>query len=241
MPASTEPAETGVGLDGVRVWLSEDELLERLRLRSYGVVDEIYDIAKQQLDDEDKRDAVLTTKANSILGVAGLSLTVAFTLGAFLLQHRDLITAGFTAVAFAFSGALLLGLLSSLFALHVLLVSRFEYINERTVFGSKHLREADEAFGAAWDDTKSDPRAPADGAALSTYRRTMTAHLWGIYQRTFEGLEKKANSLRRAQICYFAFIGSLMVIGVILGLSVARGETHEAAASSARADAAIAP
>jgi hypothetical protein len=194
-------------------------------MRSESVVEEIFAVAKQQLDDEDKRDAVLTTKANTVLGASGLSLTVAFTFGAFLLQHPERIAfgrVGFDVVVAVFALSLLLGLLASYFALRSMRVSQFEYISEKSVFDNENLRDADSAFEKAWTESGGD-RSVADLAAVSVYRRYLTAHLWGMYQRTFDKLEQKAETVKFAQRLYVAFLATIIVIGMALTVSAVTG------------------
>jgi hypothetical protein len=204
-----------------RVWIDKVELVRRLSIRSDSVVDEIYDIAKQQLDDEDKRDGILNTKANTVLGASGLSLTVAFTFGGFLLQHPERLALGpptFYLVVAAFAASMLLGLLAGLFALFGMKVGQYEYINEGSIFDVENLGDVDRAFEATWTSSKGD-RAAANQAALSTYRRYLAGHLWGIYQRTFEKLERRAEWIKWAQRAYLGFLATIMVLGLELTAS----------------------
>jgi hypothetical protein len=237
--AEWPPAPRPTATSGRRVWISEEDLLKRLALRSESIVDDIYGIAKQQLDDEDKRDGVLTAKANTVLGASGLSLTVAFTFGGLLLQHPETVVVGFGLVVFAFAIAMVLGLLASYFALRGLRIGQFEYVNEASVFDQDNLRDTDNAYDSAWERSKRDPAA-ADRAAVTVYRRFLAAHLWGIYQRTFEKLEAKAENVKWAQRLYVGFLGAIMVIGMVLTAAVGiagRPTIGSAAPARSRSDA----
>lgn len=202
-----------------RVWIEQPDILKRLALRSHAIVDQLYEGAVGQLEDEEKRDAVLTAKATTLLGISGLSLTVAFTFGGLLLQSPERLSGlgriGGDGVVIAFGLSLLFGLGGSFMALRGLKVKHFEHVNEESIFDTDVLKDADTDWEKAW---ATSPVA-ADRAALSLYRRFLTAHIWGIYQRNFERLERKAETIKWAQRLYFTFVLALMVIGVAIATS----------------------
>lgn len=201
-------------------WIPSDVLRKRLALRSHSAVDEIYQIAQQQLDDEDKRDSGLTTKANTMLGAAGLSTTVAFSFGAFLLQHPELMSTGYCLAVGLFILSIICGLLASVLALCSLRISGYEYVNETAVFNEDNFRDVNAAFDVGWKANPPNTREEAaDRAALSVFRRYLAAHLWGIYQRTHPKLERKAETVKWAQRLYIAFL--FMILGLALTLSAA--------------------
>ncbi len=205
--------------------LTERELVERVRLRSHLVVDEIYEIAKQQLDSEERRDGVLAGKAASLLGIGGLSVTLAFTFGGLVLQHPEhwagLGPYGFRVLTILFVVALALGMAGGLMALWVLKVRTFETVNEADVFSSGELEDGEREWETAWQKdpsgTGADPSP--DIVARSRYRRYLLVHYWTIYRRNRQRLEEKARWLLLGQKLYFAFMVALMLIGI--GVAVA--------------------
>jgi len=193
-------------------------------LRSSGLVDEIYKIASSQLEGEEKRDAILTGKATSLLGICGLSLTVAFSFGGILLQYPQHLAglgqagAGIAVIAFGLS--LLLGLGGSFMALRGLqVIANFESVNESDVFNPDELSAIDGEWEAAYLAKADGDSADPEVVAVTRYKRFLTAHIWGIYQRTFDLLETKASRIAAAQKLYFSFIMLLILIGAAVSIS----------------------
>jgi hypothetical protein len=180
--------------------LTDRELVERMCLNSPKLADEVYDIAKMQLANEEKREANFGAKAVSLLSVTGLSLTVAFTFGGVLLQRPEYLAAlgGWRHVVVAgYALALISGMAASWFALRALVIrSDYRAIAERDVFGDE-LAEA---------DTKGD-------AGPVAYRRFLAVHFWLIYQNNWSIHEEKARHVQRGQWCFFAFLFLLLPIG----------------------------
>lgn len=192
--------------------LTGDELVERVRLRSPRLVDEVYDLAKRQIASEDRRETNLSAKAVSLLGVTGLSLTVAFTFGGVLLQRPAYLAAlgGWRVplVVVPYALALVAGLAASGFALRSLLIrSEYRDVSEQDVFGNE-LASADER----------------GDEGLPTYRRYLAVHFWLIFQQTSSIHEEKATQIARGQKLFFAFLLLLLPIGAAMtySLSVAK-------------------
>jgi hypothetical protein len=189
------------------------------------VVDEICEIARQQLDSEERRDGVLAGKAASLLGIGGLSVTLAFAFGSLVLQHPEqwagLGTFAFRLLTIVFGIALALGIAGSLMALWVLKVRPFETVNEADVFCRDELadveRERESACQRIVGGAPGDPSP--DIVAQSRYRRYLLVHYWTIYRRNRQRLEEKACWLLRGQKLHFAFMVALMLIGT--GVAVA--------------------
>lgn len=192
--------------------LTDRELVERVRLNSPKLADDVYDVAKMQLANEEKRESNLAAKAVSLLSVTGLSLTVAFTFGGVLLQRPVYLASlggwRYVFVVGPYALALIAGMAASWFALRALAVrSDYRGIAERDVFGDE-LAEA---------DTKG------DGGPVA-YRRFLAIHFWLIFQENWDIHEEKAAQIERGQRCFVAFLFLLLPIGgaMTYSLSVAR-------------------
>jgi hypothetical protein len=187
--------------------LSPEELVERLRLNDEHLVDEVYSIAKRQLDIEERRDAVLNQKATSLLGVLGLSVTVTFTFGSMLLDRPALRGGGHGIVLWSYTAALAFGVMGSFFALLALLVrGTYRDVEEAEVFGPE-LKGAD-----------GRPGQPA------VYRRFLAAHLWLIYRANSKEHDKKAKRIRIGQVFLFLFLLALLPIGGAMTLVISTSQ-----------------
>lgn len=128
-------------------YLSVETRIERLCLHSPTLVGQIYEVSLRILDSDARADAIVDSKANSLLGAVGLALTVTFTFGGLLLTHPELFSEiGRHAHLFTiitYSASLLVGLASGLFALYALLIKTYRAIDERTILDNVELRKAD--------------------------------------------------------------------------------------------------
>jgi len=194
------------------------ELVERLALRDDGVTNEVYAIVKHAIAEDEKRDGGLTQKAMALLSAAGLSLTIAFTFGGFLLQKPEQIIAlGHSrwVIVGAYAAEVVLGLLASLWALLALKVrDGYRGIDPHEVFGSVLTQ--------------------ADGARSATqYKRHLIAHLWRVYERNFATHDKKAALVKRGQTAFFWFIVALLLIGGTMTYAIAQAPTDTGGRSTA--------
>lgn len=183
-------------------WLTGDVLVDRLRLNSDVLVDQVFAATLRQMQSEDQREGRLDAKAQGLLGTAGLSLTVAFTFGGILLQHPEYIGDGVRPwiMSIAYGMALVLGLTSSIFALRALWVRGSKGISERDVFNETELLAGD------WTDG-------SDGNGVNRYKRFMVAHIWQVYQTHADNNASKAGDVKRGQWFFIAFLVSLLLIG----------------------------
>jgi hypothetical protein len=188
--------------------LAQDDLVERMRLRNSCLVDEVQAIALRFIDTEDKRESRLDSKAQGLLVTAGLSLTVAFTFGGIIVDHRvsleQLARWKTIFVAAAYIFALLAGLTSSICATRALLVTdKYRNVDEDSVFSDEGLAKAD-----------------TENVPLTYYRRYMTVQYWMIAQQHCAVHKRKAALIRWGQMFFIAFLLMLMLIGSGLGLFV---------------------
>jgi hypothetical protein len=192
--------------------LSREELRDRLCLNSSGLVEEIQTLALRQNQLEEARESRLDSKAGSLLGAAGLSLTVAFTFGGLLLQHPEYLKPLgpwlARATLLAYVVALTVGLLASIWAIAALLVSDgYRTLSDNDVFNAEELQKIDEASGTN------------DDKAKRLYRRYLTIQHWSIFRAHFDEHERKATIIKRGQKCFFGFLITLLVIGGVMTYS----------------------
>jgi hypothetical protein len=165
---------------------------------------------------ESERQGRLDSKANGLLAIVGLSLTVLFTYGgqillghAKVLREQEGLVIWVVAVA-ALILAVVAALAASAYALAALFVARqFLTMNERTIFKVDTLRKAD-------DEDEAD-------AGVAQYRRYLIVDMWQIVQTQFHNLERKARFIRRGQAAYGAFLLLLFAIGMIMAVFTWRG------------------
>ena len=201
-------------LDAVVEPITPEELVERFQLRSSALVEELHAIVLRQLQAEDVRESRLDGKAQTLLGTSGLAVTVAFTFGGLLLEHTEYLKSlgdlGFGrspiyVVLFLYVLALILGLVSSFYAIGALYIrDHYRAVSERDILLPSELSAADEL------ETDDDSRW--------RYRRYVTAHYWQIWQRHHAVHEGKARKIKRGQGFFLAFLASLLLIGFALAV-----------------------
>ena len=209
-PARTVPIAP-LDEDGKAKRLTKDDLLKRLRLNFGGLVEEIHALAIRQNQAEDQRESRLDAKAQGLLGTAGLSVTVAFTFGAMLLQHPEYIAPLGNIVGWAvivlYALALLFGLLASIWAVKALKISnRYKCLADDDVFNETELKRIEQE---ADDDTM----------AKTWYRRFITVQHWTFWRQHFEIHEDKARTIKNGQVFFTLFLATLLLIGSAMAAS----------------------
>lgn len=217
---STNDAKLSAAITLPEGELTKGELVKRLALRSTALVNDLYQIALRQLDTEERRDALLTTKAGGLLGHVGISATIGASVVGILSHQSGLMP---KALAIGFAVVLLFGAVAAILAIKVLLVrGDYQGLNEEVVFKPEVLLEAD---GVVDTGHEGSPASPADALRAppetepTIYRRWLIAHIWGICQHHGRILEGKATTLRRAQQNFAAFIIGLVGLVVVLLLT----------------------
>jgi hypothetical protein len=207
--------------------LPEKEIRDRLRLVNPALVDEIYELAKAQVESERARHIMLNSKAASILTASGVSLTLSLTLAGPLLAGKVVLP---TLLSCGFALAGLLGLAAVLSAvLSLFVVGGFAYVSDHAVFDKKILDFADSPTGC--EDLPDPSDKYAFGAAA--YRQHMTAHLWAVSAKEHRQLDKKANQVRAAQWLFTLFAVLISTCGASLFwvISSQNKDAREAAAA----------
>lgn len=203
--------------------LTDTELVQRMRLHSPAVVEEIHAVVQRQLQAEDQREARLDSKAQGLLGTAGLSLTVAFTFGGLLLEHPEYLEPltksdalgrwPARCVILLYALALLAGLVASVHAVWGLFVTaEHRGVDERDVLNPDELASVDNEYSQEAVRPLGD-RELGDARARTVYRRYLVVHLWLIWQRHFRLHGRKADIIKRGQISFVVFVGALLLIG----------------------------
>lgn len=211
--------------------LPEQDILDRLQLVNPDLVDEIYDLAKAQVESERSRHVMLNTKAASILTASGVSLTLSLTLAGPLLSAKVVLPC-LLLVGLILAG--LAGLASVLCAVWSLyIVNGFAYVSDHAVFKKDILDFADSPKGC--DDLEGQSAKYAFGAAA--YKQHMAAHLWAVSAREHQQLNKKADQVRMAQRMFALFAVLIFACGAgLFGvISSQNRDAREAAASESAA------
>jgi hypothetical protein len=204
--------------------LTLSELRDRVNLHSPLLVKELHETTLRQIQSETGRQTRLDGKATSLLTATGLSLTVAFAFGGqILIAHADKLKAyghrWWIAVVVTYSLAVLSGLFASFFATWALRVhGAHGTVSEDNVFNDDVLKAADQADAEHSDDPVK--AAAARDVGLTNYRRYITIHLWHIVQVQHQIQEKKASIIRYGQLCFMAFLVSLVIICGFMVISI---------------------
>ena len=201
--------------------LANDDVVERLRLNTPELVDDIFQLAKDQIAFEERREAALNGKAAALLAASGLSVTVALTLGGLLLGKLPGVDSFvFLAVVGLYCSGLAFGLGAAFYALRSIRVREARGIDGNDIFSSVEL---DAAEAAAADG----PEEGAGRRARHRYRRYLAAHVWEVFRGNARIHEDRAASLAVAQRLYVLFITAVLALGLTLaiGAAVARFAT----------------
>lgn len=236
VPANPTPEPAPKASPGTGQEISPDEIANRLCLFSTELVSEIFKTAQRQVEGEDRREGLLTTKAGSLLGQAGLCLTIASGIGGLLFQTGGLAErlgrGWFVTIVLLYVITLSTGACSILTALRVIKVrADYEGIDENVIFNTTELLAADEAVAAAHSRRPMDVQSEhtvdwgkslgtAEIAAITRYRRYLIPHLWQIQRKHFAIHEQKAKTLLCGQQLFGKFVLSLGMLGLSVLLAL---------------------
>lgn len=197
--------------------LSEAALVERLKLSSPELVAELFSLTKGRLEEEDKRQTRLDTKATSLLTASGVSVTVSATLGSALVTHASKLHPFMAyAVGAAFLLAVGLGLRAARIAMKALRVrSGFKTASEHAILDAEILFRAN-----AQPQSKSNGQQPDDDPELRAYglmeyRKYLVLHLWPIAQEHNGINSEKASDVALGQCRFIQFLGAIFLTCVL--------------------------
>lgn len=180
--------------------LSDDDILERLRINDKEVVASVYGICLDLLYKEEDRSKNLDTKGSTLLGVSGLTSTVVFSLGGLLIEKIANVSLPFIgkpmwllSLLYATSSiTLLCCILAAILAIRAR--SDLKWINEEDVFKEEVI-----------------------SSDVNTYKRYMAAHYWSILRNNFTINETKGRRLKAGYWLFFVALIQILPIIVIIG------------------------
>jgi hypothetical protein len=184
---------------------SLEEINSRIQYATPEVTREVFDGVKGLLDAEQRRTPAVDARAMSLLGAAGLSMTVTFTFGAELVRS-ELGLNGIVSllVVVIYLLALVTGLSAAFFSLLALFVRDDHPIaDEDAVFRS-------EAFRLRGQES--------DGV----YLKLLSVSFWAIYQLLVRKHVRKALYMRKAQYCFLVFLLLVGSLGGVIAMSSAK-------------------
>jgi hypothetical protein len=193
--------------------LTADEIVDRLRLFSPGIVEDVRSVALHMLETEDRRETRLDAKAHVLMLASSLLLASAIATVCLLRPLPSTLAVSFVA-------ALMVGLAAVLAAVRVLFVSGdYRGTDERDVLNADELSAADEEFR---EEQKKEKEERGNIRAQGRYRRLLIAHWWQMWQRHYALHERKATALRTAQVFFMLFVAMLTFVGIAFSFDIAR-------------------
>jgi hypothetical protein len=218
-----------------------DALLARTKFWSPSLVELLYTVAKDQLAAEERRDVLLIGKANALLGVTGLSLTVAFTYGGMLL-NREEVPRG---IAWVYAIALLVGFGAAGCAICAMLVRSSQSVGLSGVLNDDFLKAADAAdvpmpplpktedgvgLKRPLEQLSGEPAQKVESTETGTtaYKRYLAAYYWRIYGANSRKHGTTAIWVLVGQVLYGVFLLALLVAGGFLWSSLKVGDRASA-------------
>lgn len=229
-PADAQSVGEGARLPVGTRRLTRAELVERMTVFSPAVVEELHKTAQRQLDAEDRRENLLITKAGSLLGQSGLTITVAGAIVGLIVKEPVL----FDRLGAVWLGSLGLsyllvfgcGLVAAIYAMRVVLVrGDFEELDENVVFDPDELLNADRPLALAQPgeqgaSTPTTVHADSNATAVTRYRRWMVPHMWSIYQRHNAIHDEKAKLLKRGQLSFTIFVVGITLLVPLVSVAL---------------------
>ena len=202
MPRKTSKKQPpGESKDDRPFTLSEDEIIERLRIEDKDVIDEIHKTCFDVLYKEEERTKSIDSKGSSLIGIIGLSSSLIFTLGGILIEKISNVNLPIIGCPIPW---LVIFYCSSSLTLLMAITLTFSAVKTRGDW--RWLKDGD-IF-----------HAEMIGEGINPYKRYMSTHAWKIFQNNFAINEKKANCLKWAQQLFMFALVQLIPIIVIISL-----------------------
>jgi hypothetical protein len=196
--------------------LTAEELVDRLRVFSPGIVADLYDLVLRGLRAEEERETRFDTKAHVVLMASAIMMAVVVITG--VMTHP--IAEAVSWPALLYFVVLFAGTGSLVCAIRVVFVSgEYRGIDEREVLDLEELGAADNEFLEA---QKAEKEERGNVRAQGRYRRLLIAHWWQMWQQHYAVHEKKAKALRIAQAAFLVFVAMVMAAGVALAIAPTR-------------------
>lgn len=190
--------------------LTADELVDRLRVFSPGIVADLYDVVVRGLQTEEDRETRFDRKAHTLMVASVIMVAAAAIVGV----HIRPIVGSITWPVLSYVLMLLAGVASVVTSLRVVFVSgEYRGVDEHEVLNLEELQAADDEFLQAQKEEKEER---GNVRAQGRYRRLLIAHWWQMWQQHFRVHEQKAIALRHAQTAFVVFVGLFAVTGIAL-------------------------
>ncbi len=174
--------------------LSADEIIRRLENTDNETVNDIYDLAIRQLNAEDVASARIDSRATSLFGAVGVSITLMFSFGGWILLNKSQLV--FPAISYGFLIIHFFGVITAICALAGLLLRKNnKALDENDVFSIDVL---------------------TDGKSQRDFRMHVATHAWVVWQGRFKGNEGRALVIMLGQICFVAFLLLTLGLSVII-------------------------
>ncbi|MCX5816480.1 MAG: hypothetical protein NTX75_09600 [Proteobacteria bacterium] len=181
---------------------TDDQIESVLRIDNRGVINEIYKIVFELLNEENKRQKLIDTKGASSTALTGLSASLVFSLGGLLIDKITNAPLPFVGcpipwlVCFYFTTSITL--LFSMFFAYLAIRARSDWVwfSERDIFNQEVIKEEDPNY----------------------YKRYIIAHMWQLYKNNFRINETKGKRLKWSQRLFIIGLGQLIPIIAILSL-----------------------
>lgn len=181
--------------------LTDDQIIERLRIEDEAVITAVYGVCLDLLYKEEERAKNLDTKGSTLLGVSGLTSTVVFSLGGLLIEkvsNLELPVIGkplpiLSSLYVTSSITLLACILMAVLAIRAR--SDWKWIDDNDVFHDGII-----------------------AGSINEYKRYLAVHYWSIKSKNFHINESKGKTLRAGYWLFFAALIQILPIVSIIGL-----------------------
>jgi len=201
--------------------LTHAEIIERAgSLFSHTLIDVLYAIARDQLGAEERRQSLLVTKANALLGVLGLTASVVFTYGLYMVKE------GMTAAAVVGDIVALVFALGTVFcATMSMRVRDSAGVGSSAVFLDEALARADLADMPPDADGKRSSTSTGKGTAA--YKRYLIPYVWRVFAKNSSRHDTAATWVSIGQWLYVGFLAAIFVTGIFVANAAKTGETAQ--------------
>jgi len=184
--------------------LTDDEIIDRLRINDPDVVVTVYSICLDLLYKEEERLKNLDAKGSALLGVSGLTSTVVFSLGGLLIEKVSNISIP------------LLGMrIPTLFVLSTLYISSSITLLVTILCAVLAIRTRSDLKWINGDDIFNKEVLSGD---VLTYKRYLSLHYWMIFKNNFKINEVKGRLLKKGYWIFFAALIQILPIITIIGI-----------------------
>ncbi len=182
--------------------LSDNEIIERLRIDNAKIIKEISKIVFKMLYEENERTKQIDSKGSSFIAIIGLSTSLVFSLGGLLVEkitnvHLPLIGCPIPWLVFFYLTTSISLLIAIFFSYQAIKTrSEWRWLNDADIFNQDVLG-------------KKDPKY---------YEKYMITHAWTVYRNNFSLNETKGKFLKYSQVWFMSGLMQLIPIIAIISL-----------------------